>query len=80
MARDAFHEHIGLIALGGSMPAVNRVRFDLRFLAVEERGQLAGVREQDGQNVRPSLRFVEWLEAVQQRRIEHDGCRASQEA
>ena len=56
MAGHAFDQDDRAIELGGAQAAADRIALDLRFVAVEQRGELAGVRQEDGQRLRAACR------------------------
>ena len=71
MAGHAFDQHDRAVELGRARAAAERVALDLLFVAVEQRGELAGVRAAGRRRLAP-LVGVERLQAVQQRGVERE--------
>ena len=71
VALHALHQHDRLIDFGRLQSATDRVVVDLLFVAIEQRGQLSGMRQEDRMPAFSKLRLAP-LEAVQKRRVEHD--------
>ncbi len=76
MAGDAFDEDNGAVEFGGADSAADGIPVDLQFIAVEQRRELARMREQDRGRRAIS---IERPQRVKQRGVERDPCAACDE-